>query len=55
MDDEMSDEQWLQERCRMMLSDCLLEYLKESICNPDDVFPHIDPFVDRFMKRHNLK
>lgn len=47
-----SYELWLQERCRMMLSDCLMEYVKES---SGKVRPGIDDFVERFMKSHNLK
>jgi ATP-dependent exoDNAse (exonuclease V) beta subunit len=59
MDDEginpLMDETWLQERCRMMLRDCVVEAVIDGDFNSKTSLKELNEFVEDFMKRHNLK
>ena len=50
---EITDEEWLENRCRMMLTDFLEQCIKKGV-NNETSNEAIDWLVDDFMYRHHL-
>jgi hypothetical protein len=50
----MNEEEFLIERCRIMLSDCIQEALEAGISHSSSL-KDLNEFIGKFMQRHNLK
>ncbi len=47
-------EAYLQERCRIMLKDFLMEFFASDLTRASS-FKEVKDFIENFMKKHNLK